>query len=374
MPPVATPPLHLARTAPEHCPVLERDRAEQSQLRRLLPELLELERLMHRGAERMVCRSEAAVAVDDLQLPIYSVALGNPNRECPAILLTGGVHGVERIGTQVILGFLHSLVERLTWDASLTRLLDELYVVMVPIVNPGGMYHNWRANPNGVDLNRNAPVDVDCDVGRSTPLIGGGQRFSRYLPWYRGKAGKEMEVEAQALEKVVLRELTPRPASLVLDLHSGFGFRDRLWFPYAYRRRPISTLAEYMSLKLLWERSYPSQAYQFEPQSQHYLTHGDLWDFLCIEMQYDYKQLFLPLTLELGSWNWVRKRPQQMFSRLGLFHPMVPHRQQRALRDHQLLLHFMLKATSSYSAWLPDSKSRDSLHQAALNLWYQDLL
>ena len=47
---------------------------------------------------------------------------------------------------------------------------------------------------------------------------------------------------------------------------------------------------------------------------------------------------FLPLTLEMGSWLWVKKNPRQLFSRHGIFNPLIEHRQQRVLRRHLALL------------------------------------
>lgn len=48
----------------------------------------------------------------------------------------------------------------------------------------------------------------------------------------------------------------------------------------------------------------------FEPQSQQYLTHGDLWDHLYLRALTGHPgHLFLPLTLEMGSWLWVKKNP-----------------------------------------------------------------
>ena len=37
----------------------------------------------------------------------------------------------------------------------------------------------------------------------------------------------------------VREELLGRPVSMSIDFHSGFGLRDRIWFPYARSRRPM---------------------------------------------------------------------------------------------------------------------------------------
>ena len=76
-----------------------------------------------------------------------------------------------------------------------------------------------RANPKGVDLMRNAPVDSMERV----PWLVGGQRISPRLPWYRGQEDDPMEPESQALCEVVRRDLLTRRFGVSVDCHSGFG-------------------------------------------------------------------------------------------------------------------------------------------------------
>ena len=89
-------------------------------------------------------------------------------------------------------------------------------------------------------------------------------------------------------------------------------------------------------------------------QSEHYITHGDLWDWI-----FDYRlsqdpKPFLPLTLELGSWLWLKKNPRQLVNRTGLFHPVVEHRRSRVLRQHFLLFDFLLKASEVWDYWVQE--------------------
>ena len=156
----------------------------------------------------------------------------------------GGVHGLERIGADVVTAYLRSLVMRLSWDDALHHQLEQVRIVIMPRVNPGGLWLGTRANPRGVDLMRNAPIEAT----ESVPFMVGGQRLSAEMPWYRGPANAPMEVESAALCHAVERELQPRPFSLTVDCHSGFGLQDRLWFPYAHTARPIPHLAEVHAL------------------------------------------------------------------------------------------------------------------------------
>jgi hypothetical protein len=297
---------------------------------------------------------------------VHALCLGNPSREVPAVGFFGGIHGLERIGTQVLLSFLHSLLGRLRWDRLLQRQMASIRLVFMPLVNPGGMWRGTRCNLRGVDLMRNAPVESAHRV----PFLYGGQRISARLPWYRGRADAGMEIESRAVCSVVEEELLGRDFSLALDCHSGFGLRDRIWFPYAHTAEPIRHLAEVDALHGLFDQTYPHHNYLFEPQCRQYLAHGDLWDHLYMQALQSEQRVFLPLTLEMGSWLWVKKSPRQLFSRLGIFNPLPVHRLQRVLRSHLLWMDFLVRAVSSHRSWMPARAERARHRQAALERWY----
>jgi hypothetical protein len=330
-------------------------------------ELLALQTLLVEAGAQVEQRVVCEVQVGGLTLPVHAVALGNPDPRVPAIGLFGGVHGLERIGAEVVIAYLGSLVRRLRWDLLLQRQLEGLRLVFMPLVNPGGLARGTRANPAGVDLMRNAPVDC---VEPNVPLLLGGQRWSASLPWYRGAAGAPMQPEAQALCEVVERELLSHEVALSVDCHSGFGLADRLWFPYAHTLKPVPHLAELHALARLLDETLVHHPYVFEPQSRQYLAHGDLWDHLYLQaLQRD--RLLLPLTLEMGSWLWVKKNPRQLFRRHGLFNPLIGHRQQRVLRRHVQLLDFMARAACSFARWRPDAAARAAEHERGLDRWYR---
>jgi len=286
--------------------------------------------------------------------PVYALSLGSTAVNTPCITFVGGVHGLERIGTQVVVTFLETLLARLRWDMSFEDLLQQVRIIFLPLINPVGMVNQTRSNGQGVDLMRNAPVDCL----ESALYLGGGHRISDKLPWYRGKLGDAMQMEAQLLCDFITKEVLPAPFSLVLDCHSGFGFHNQIWFPYAKTRlEPIKHIGEIYYLRELFFQTYPYQNYKFEPQSQHYLTHGDIWDHL-YQQSLQQNNIFLPLTLEMGSWRWIRKNPLQLTQALGLFHPIKPHRVNRVLRGHLVLMEFLLHATLSYKKWLSESDSK----------------
>ena len=330
------------------------------------PELDELRTLIQRAGSMLRSETVCEVATGSERLPVYCLEMGSTETDAPAVGFFGGVHGVERIGTQVVLAFLHTLVERLRWDDSLGFLLARIRLVFMPLVNPGGMLRRTRCNPAGVDLMRNAPVEADGKV----PLLLGGQRLSPVLPWYRGRLGEAMQPEAEALCRVVEQRLMPHPFSLALDCHSGFGTSNHVWFPYAHSRRPIDCLPEIYSLRTLFRSTHPHHGnYIIEPQSRRYTTHGDLWDHLYERSRVHTPNLFLPLTLEMGSWLWIRKNPWQLFGRLGLFNPVEPHRIRRILRQHLTLFDFLVRAALSHRRWRPAPEERPALFESAAAYW-----
>ncbi len=341
----------------------------RGRLQQRLSELLALEQLCRHAGPLLRSRCETVVEIDSLRLPVVSLTLGDPQRARSCLLLTAGVHGVERIGSQVLLAWLESVVERCRWDhhwqQQFTR---DIAIIAVPIVNPAGMLQNSRCNANGVDLNRHAPIDADERV----PLFIGGQRLSPALPWYRGHWHKSVELEFQVLSDIVDRHSRAQRLMMAVDFHSGFGFRDHIWIPHAYRRQPIDDIGNYVSLKLLWERNFPHHSYVFGPQAMHYLSHGDMWDYFYQRSQQRGCRL-LPLTLEMGSWLWVKKHPRQLFSFAGLFNPTVPHRHARVLRAHLLLIDFLLAAARNSEQWLCEGEQNRQMQQIAQSLWYRQL-
>jgi hypothetical protein len=73
----------------------------------------------------------------------------------------------------------------------------------------------------------------------------------------------------------------------------------------------------------------------------------------------------------MGSWLWVKKNPRQLFSRLGSFNPIKPHRLRRILRRHTALIDFLHRAVASRDPWtvLTDERRR-RLTDDAYAAWY----
>lgn len=333
-----------------------------------LPELAELERLVSRLPRPARAETLVTVSARGERFPVLGIVLGTERKSAPTLCVVAGVHGLERIGTKVVLAWLHTLVRLLEWDAFSLASLERTRLVVVPLVNPVGMRLRRRANGNGVDLMRNGPVDGD---GVASLLVG-GHRWSPRLPWYMGPPDAPMQAEARGLCDFVIREAFDGDPTIVLDVHSGFGTVDRLWFPYARTRRPFASIAETVKLGRLLDATLPNHVYRLEPQARTYTVQGDLWDHLYDEHRKSRPdRLFLPLTLELGSWRWVQKNPLQLLSsRLGTFDPVKPHRLRRTLRRHLALLDFLHRACAAPAAWAElSADERHDLEAEAVARW-----
>jgi hypothetical protein len=332
------------------------------------PELDLLEKIIAQLGDYAQVEILGTVPYKKTEFPLYCITLGSNRPDVPVLAYFGGVHGLEKIGSEIIFAYLQTIVELLKWDDDFKAQLEKSRLLFFPLVNPVGVFCSTRSNGNGVDLMRNSSVKA---LGERK--FYSGQRLTPHLPWYQGNA-EQMEIEAQALCEVVRRCTSQAPLTITVDLHSGFGIQDRLWFPYAYCKQPYPDIAEAFAWKQSFERCYPHHFYKIEPMSQEYVIEGDLWDYLYQEFlqNNDGQRFFLPLTLEMGSWLWLRKSPLHVFMRHGLFHPVLPHRQQRILRRHLILFDFLYRSLLNPHSWaILDTLQKQDYQQQALGLWYE---
>lgn len=316
--------------------------------RKSIPELFELEQLAQKNSHILQFEKLSEVTGHGYTMPLYGLKLGSDDPEAPTFGLFGGVHGLERIGTHVLLSFLQTLLYRISWEKEWKDFFKQCRLVSIPIINPLGMALVRRGNGNNIDLMRNSPLD---STGKMIPLIS-GHRHGPHLPWYRGKLGDPVETETQTVMNFCQKYFFKSQKVITLDLHSGFGLKDRLWYPWSTSLEPFPHEPQVLRLKNLFEKTYPYHVYVIEHQSVNYSNHGDLWDWIYQHyMKENPRGDFLPLTLEMGSWMWVKKNIWQIFSYEGLFNPIKKHRYARTMRRHQHLLEFLLKASLNHEAW-----------------------
>ncbi len=336
-------------------------------LEKKLPEWLWLEKIARETEGQCRILNLGCSSDGQITFPLVGLTFGSQNPKAPVLGVFGGVHGLERIGSQVALSLLQSFSQSLLWDQMLEKSLEQIRVIFMPMINPLGMLNKTRANPAGVDLMRNAPIEAE--EKSIWPLV--GQRLSSSLPWYRGQPS-HLEPESQALIDFCHQQFFESPAVITVDLHSGFGLQDQIWFPYAKSTRPFPHLAQMTALIQSFERTHPHHFYRIEPQALNYTTHGDLWDFLHERYSKKNPGIYLPFSIEMGSWNWIRKNPRQLFSILGPFNPVKPHRQKRILRRHMTLFDFFQRSTLSNRTWTSLNPEQENKYlEQALVRWYK---
>ncbi|TYQ18013.1 UNVERIFIED_CONTAM: putative carboxypeptidase [Acetivibrio alkalicellulosi] len=158
-------------------------------------------------------------------LPIKAIRLGLPNNESkPNILLMGGIHARENFSVMIVMKQLDVILynyytTEYFGNYNLRYILDNVNIYFVPSLNPDGMniihnglsasknhenlkrmrniagdYRWWKANANGVDLNRNFD-DGNWNKPNSATMVNvpASEGFKGYLP--------NSEPETKAIQK-----------------------------------------------------------------------------------------------------------------------------------------------------------------------------
>lgn len=273
---------------------------------------------------------------DGTRWPVYLMEIGKPAAfRKHAVTLVSGVHGLETIGIRIHLDILKQLLNPKSSFYSAALAKGKLGIYSLPILNPAGVARLTRSNARGVDLNRNSGIDAEGAL----PFFG-GHSISRALPYYRGKT---LERESRALFRFLDEKIWKRKGRIhpVLDIHSGYGAENFLWWPYSFSRRQVYHEPAFLSMAEALRQRHP--LYRIEPMSLSYQTHGDLWDKALLEFERRQragemkKSMFLPLTLEIGTWHEIKKSPRRLLNREKIFNPPATSRKQY-LREHRALI------------------------------------
>lgn len=135
------------------------------------------------------------------------------------VLFDGGIHGNEVYGQESVMYLAAWLVANQD-NETVARVLDGLDVHLLFQVNPDGRAANSRNNANGVDLNRNFPVDF----GNPNPLCR-SQSLSGEIPYYYAGPEPLSEPESQAIA-AYMEEMQPH---IYLNYHTGRHALIRPW-------------------------------------------------------------------------------------------------------------------------------------------------
>ncbi|EMK00614.1 M14 family zinc carboxypeptidase [Leptospira sp. WS58.C1] len=289
---------------------------------------------------------------EGFRFPIYSLEIGTKEGlEKHPVGITAGVHGLETIGIQILIDFLEYIIHPRSTGFLPELKKGKLGLVVIPIVNPGGVAAKTRANPGGVDLMRNSGIDAE----KPLPFFG-GQKFSNKLPYFRGHG---LEPESRTLSRTVFEKFFHVRDSIlpVLDLHSGFGTVDNVWWPYAYTHKPCPDTFLYERIASHLKGHCGHINFAYGPQSASYTTHGDLWDKFYDHYQELYAEQagwsskFLPLTLEVGTWSDIKEEPLKLFSKKGIFRPAEHNKSEVLTRYRGFLRDFVRLGLTKPKDW-----------------------
>ncbi len=288
---------------------------------------------------------------EGFRFPIHVLEIGTEKAiKRNPVGIVSGVHGLETVGIRILLDFLEFILYKKSPGYMPEIAEGKIGLVVIPIVNPGGVAKKSRSNPANVDLMRNSGVDAE-----HAPLLFGGQKYSPKLPYYRGKS---LEPESRALYRYVYHYFYPVKDALmpVLDVHSGFGTVDHVWWPYAKTKTPCIDTQLYENIANFLKVNKKHSKFKFGPQSETYTTHGDLWDRF-----YDHyhekilvkdpksKSRFLPLTLEVGTWSDIKENPSKLFRKRGIFNPARENKFETITSYRDFLRDFVLLGKSKLS-------------------------
>jgi hypothetical protein len=85
----------------------------------------------------------------------------------PEFKYISSMHGDEIVGRELMVNLIDEIATKYGKDKSITELVDNTEIFIMPSMNPDGSLLRQRANANGVDLNRNFP-DWSSNAANST--------------------------------------------------------------------------------------------------------------------------------------------------------------------------------------------------------------
>lgn len=274
------------------------------------------------------------------RFPIHCLEIGSPQaiKNSP-VGLVAGVHGLETVGIRILIDFLEYLVSPSGSSILKAMKKEKIGLVVIPILNPGGVAMKKRSNPRGVDLMRNSGVDAV----KPMPFFG-GHRISPKLPYFRGKT---LELESRALFQFVKKYFFSAKSKVlpILDIHSGFGTVDYVWWPYAHTHAPSPSETVFQSFANYLQNTKNLKNFHYSPQSESYTTHGDLWDRIYDQFQEEAKEKksqLIPLTLEVGTWKDIAENPLKVLKKRGIFNPSPENKAETIIRYREFLKEFIL--------------------------------
>ena len=181
--------------------------------------------------------------------------------EKPMILLTGSVHAREFAGADYLCKMMNDLMIQTQTDAGTQRLLEQVTLVCVPLVNPDGREliiesgkNSRKSNANGVDLNRNMP-SLNAGMHKK------GVRFTKLISKKPGMyyfPGEHLGSESESRAMIrFFNTFIPDPnTKLYVDLHQRGQF---MYFnkPFLSNESDLRSKAFGIDVRAVLNKGYP---------------------------------------------------------------------------------------------------------------------
>jgi len=191
------------------------------------------------------------------------------------VLIDGCIHGSEWESGEACLYISEYLLINFGSNKTITDILNETIIYVVPLMNPDGRDNDYRYNENGIDLNRNFDIDFGRLRGHCMPL---GRILGRKIPyltfprlniWFTNCGRRPFsEPESQAIRDL-MRFLDSQKFSFYLNCHTATHSINTPWSAFRHPfeinqqeskvydtvRKWISENSEYEDKKLWYKAS-----------------------------------------------------------------------------------------------------------------------
>lgn len=198
--------------------------------------------------------SKHFIGYEDYGLPMYYYKFTPPRAESfttykrMKVILTGSIHGNEKLWPYVYYRVFHDMINRYKEDEILDFLRWNVDFIVMPIVNPSGFDDTTRNKRNGVNLNRN--FEMNWEYSEEEYDASGPHPFS--------------EIETQYVKQLIDENLD---AEFLIDGHTFRGSNYFLWVPIASNNPDIDQIT-FLSDYFGWISREWKKRFEWMPQDE----------------------------------------------------------------------------------------------------------